>query len=138
MACEPHPLDRGRRDESLASAGHKGDRVSTASLGSAAKNSPRRNSLLQRHSKEDRHAQSHASRSPSLRHQPGSSSNSLPPRSAPGWRTGRGPLGHRERRAFTGDGERGGSLERRWDKGDVSITPLGPPFFTLGGSTASL
>src|ERR1700737_755070 len=105
MAREPHPFDGGRRDESLSTARHKGDRVSTPSLGSFTKNSPRRNALLQRRSNEDRHAEGHASRSPSLRHQPGSSSNSLPPRSAPGRRTGRLSLGHRAQRAVTGAGK---------------------------------
>src|SRR6266404_8937861 len=99
MASESHPLDGGRQDESLSTVRHKGDRVSTPSLGSSAKNSPRRNSLLQRHSQKNRYAQSHASRSPSLRHQPGSSSNSLPPRSAPGWRIRRLSLGRRAQEA---------------------------------------
>src|SRR5882762_9838679 len=120
MASQSHPLNGGRRDESLSAARHKGDGVSTPSLGSATKNSPRRDALLQRGGKENRHAESDASRSPSLRHQPGSSSNSLPPRSAPGWRTGRVPLGHRAQRAVTGAGERSRSLERCWCNGDVS------------------
>src|ERR1700686_4455252 len=114
MATQSHPLDGGRRDESLSAAGHKGNRVSTPSLGSSTKNSAWRNSLLQRHSKENRHAESHASRSPSLRHQPGSSSDPLPPRSAPRWRTRRLPLGNRAQGTVAGDGERGWSLERCW------------------------
>src|SRR5260370_4529923 len=81
MASELNPPDGGTRNESLSSARHKGHRISTESLGSTAKNSPRRNPLLQRRSKKDRHAQSHKSRSPSLRDQPASLSHPLPPRS---------------------------------------------------------
>src|ERR1700730_16865063 len=114
MASESQPLDAGRRSKSLSAAGHKGDGISTPSLGGSAKDSPRRNPLLQRHSKENRHAESHTSRSSSLRHQSDSSSHSLPPRSARGWRTRRLPLGHTAQRAVTGAGERGRSLERRY------------------------
>src|ERR1700675_570223 len=120
MATQSHPLDGGRRDESLSAAGHKGNRVSTPSLGSSTKNSPRRNSLLQRHSKENRHAESHQSRSPSLRHQPSSSSNSLPPRSTRRRRPRRLPLGHRAQRAVTGAGETSRSLARYWRTGEIS------------------
>jgi len=112
MAGQSHPLNGGKGDESLPTARHKGDRVSTASLGSSTKNSPRRNSLLQRHSKENRHAEGHARSSPSLRHQPGSRCDPLPSCRATGWRIRRLPLGHRAQRAVAGAGEGGRSLER--------------------------
>src|ERR1700674_3053191 len=120
MAREPHPLNGGSRDESISAARHQGNRVSTASLGSSAKNSPRRNSFLQRHSKEDRHAESHPSRSPSLCHQPGSSRDPLPPRGTRRRRPRRLPLGYRAQRAVTGAGERGWSVERYWRTGHTS------------------
>src|ERR1700675_1368961 len=139
MATQSHPLDGGRRDESLSAAGHKGNRVSTPSLGSSAKNSPRRNSLLQRHSKENRHAESHQSRSPSLRHQPGSRSDSLPPRSTRRRRTRRLSLGHRAQRAVTGAGERGWSLERYRRSGEIStITTANLSFRSKLWETISL
>src|SRR5258708_6041924 len=103
MAGESNQPDSGTRGKPLSSAGHKGDRVSTPSLGSSAKNSPRRNPFLQRRGKKDRHAKSSASRSPSLRHQPGSSSNPLPPCDPRRRRPGRLSLGHGAQGAVAGD-----------------------------------
>src|SRR5258707_11464504 len=102
MAGESNQPDSGTRGRSLSSARHKGDRVSTPSLGSSAKNSPGRNPLLRRRSKKDRHAKSRPSRSPSLRHQPGSSSNPLPPCDPPRRRPGRLSLGHGAQGAIAG------------------------------------
>src|ERR1035437_260387 len=80
MARKPDSLDGGTRGKSLPSARHKSHCFSAPSLGSSAKNSPGRNAFLQCRSEKDRHAKSHPSRSPRLRHQPGRSSNSLPSR----------------------------------------------------------
>src|SRR6266478_3666034 len=104
MASKSESLDGGTQGESLTSARHKGHRVSTKSLGSTAENPPRRNALLQRRGEKDRHAKSHKSRSPSLRHEPLSSSDPLPPRSPRRRQPGRLSLGHRTQRAVTGDG----------------------------------
>src|SRR5258706_13792727 len=103
MDADSTQPDSGTRGKSLSSARHKGDRVSTPSLGSSAKNSPGRNPLLRRRSKKDRHAKSRASRSPSLRHQPGSSSNPLPPCDPRRRRPGRLSLGHGAQGAIAGD-----------------------------------
>ena len=94
MARQPHPPHSGARDQSFSSARHPSHRFSAASLGSSATNSPRRNALLQRRSQEDRYADGKPRRRPSLRYEPGRSSNSLPPRSAPGWRIRGLSLGH--------------------------------------------
>src|ERR1700676_945496 len=139
MTSQSHPLNGGWGDESLPTARHKGDRVSTASLGSSTKNSPRRDSLLQRHSKENRHAESPQSRSRSLRPQPSSRSDPLPPRSAPRRRTRRLSLGHRAQRAVTGAGERGWSLERYRRSGEIStITTANLSFRSKLWETISL
>src|SRR5258708_29295496 len=103
MAGKLNRPDGGRGGNSLPSARKRGDRVSTPGLGSFAKNSRGRNPLLRRRSKKDRHAKSRASRSPSLRHQPGSSSNPLPPCDPRRRRPGRLSLGHGAQGAIAGD-----------------------------------